>query len=112
MSFLKKLFGIGKNPESYAYKLDRAKELHGQAIKYVTERVDGNEDIIGRGGSLAIHEGTFIIDSSGDRLFVCDIKDLEISWLMSGNGAIIQGPNLLEDGRIRSMIVHFVYYRK
>ena len=49
---------------------------------------------------------------AGDRLFVCDIKDLEISWLMSGNGAIIQGPNLLEDGRIRSMIVHFVYYRK
>ena len=112
MSFFKKIFRIGTNPNSYAYKLERAKELHGQAIRYVTEHVDGNEDIIGRGGSLAIHEGTFIVDSSGDRLFVCDIKDLEISWLMSGNGAIIKGPNLLEDGRMRYMTVHFVYYRK
>ena len=112
MSFLKRIFGIGKNPDSYAYKLERAKELHGQPIKYVTERVDGNEDIIGRGGSLAIHDGNFIIDSSGDRLFVCDIREIEISWLMSGNGAIIKGPNLLEDGKERSMTVHFVYYRK
>ena len=112
MSFFKRIFGIGKNPDSYAYKLERAKELHGQPIKYVTERVDGNEDIIGRGGSLAIHEGNFIIDSSGDRLFVCDIREIEISWLMSGNGAIIKGPNLLEEGKERSMTVHFVYYRK
>ena len=112
MSLFKRIFGVGKNPDSYAYRLERAKELHGQPIKYVTERIDGNEDIIGRGGSLAIHEGSFIVDSSGDRLFVCDIKDLEISWLMSGNGAIIKGPNLLEDGKVRSITVHFVYYRK
>ncbi len=112
MSLLKKLFGIGKNPDSYAYRLERAKELHGQAIQYVTERIDNNEDIIGRGGSLAIHEGNFIIDSSGDRIFVCDIKDLDISYLMSGNGAVIHGKNLLENGRERTVTVHFVYYRK
>ena len=112
MSLLKKIFGIGKNPDSYAYRLERAKELHGQAIKYVTEHINGNEDIIGRGGSLAIHEGCFIVDSSGDRLFVCDIKNLEVSWLMSGNGAIIKGPNILEDGKNRTITVHFVYYRK
>ena len=112
MSVIKRIFGIGKNPASFAYRLERAKELHGQAVKYVTERVNDNEDIIGRGGSLAIHEDKFIIDSSGDRIFVCYIKDLETSWLMSGNGAVITGPNLLEDGRIRTMTVHFVYYRK
>lgn len=112
MSLFKKIFGIGKNPDSFAYKLDRAKELHGQAVKFVTERVDGNEDIIGRGGALAIHEDKFIVDSSGDRIFVCYIKDLEASWLMSGNGAVITGPNLLEDGKMRTMTVHFVYHRK
>lgn len=112
MSFFKRIFGIGKKTDSYSYKLERAKELHGQPIKYVTEQVNGNEDIIGRGGSLAIHEGTFIVDSSGERLFVTDIKDLGISWLMSGNGAVITGPNMLEDGRMRTITVHFVYYRK
>ena len=112
MSILKRIFRIGKSPDSFAYKLDRAKELHGQAVKFVTERRDGNEDIIGRGGSLAIHEDTFIVDSSGDRIFVCYIKDLEANWLMSGNGAVITGPNLLENGKMRTMTVHFVYHRK
>ena len=112
MSIFKRIFRIGKNPDSFAYKLDRAKELHGQAVKFVTERRDGNEDIIGRGGSLAIHEDTFIVDSSGERIFVCYIKDLEANWLMSGNGAVITGPNLLENGKMRTMTVHFVYHRK
>ena len=112
MSFFKKLFKIGTKPGTYAYRKEKALELHGQAIQYVTERIDGNEDIIGRGGSLAVHEDTFIVDSSGDRLFVCEIKQLDISWLMSGNGVIIKGPNLLEDGRLRVITVHFVYHRK
>ena len=112
MSFLKKLFGVGKNPESYSYRKEKAYELHGQAIKYVTEHRDNNEDVIGRGGSLAVHGDSFIVDSSGDRLFVCEIKNLEVSHLMSGDGVIIKGPNMLEDGRFRTITVHFVYYRK
>lgn len=112
MSFFKRLFGVGKNPDSYAYRLEKAKSLHGQAVKYVTEHRGGNEDVIGRGGALAIHEDTFIVDSSGERLFVCKISELEASTLMSGDGVIIKGPNLLEDGRIRTITVHFVYYRK
>ena len=109
MSFFKKLIGIGTNPNSYSYKLERAKELHGQVIKYVTERVDNNEDVVGRGGALAVHGDTFIVDSSGDRLFVTDIKNLDVSWLMSGDGVIIKGPNMLEGGRERTITVHFVY---
>ena len=54
----------------------------------------------------------FIIDTSGDRLFVCDVKDLEASYLMSGDGVIVKGPNKLEGGRQRILTVHFVYYRK
>ncbi len=112
MSFFKKLFGIGKKPGTYAYRLERARELHGQGIQYVTERIDGNEDVVGKGGSLAIHGDTFIIDTSGDRLFVTEIKNLDTSWLMSGNGVIISGPNMLEGGRTRTLTVHFVYHRK
>ena len=112
MGLLRKIFGIGKNPESYAYRLERARELHGEAIKYVTERVNDNEDVIGRGGALAVHGDVFIVDSSGDRLFMTEIKNLEVSWLMSGDGVIIKGPNILEGGRERTITAHFVYYRK
>ena len=112
MSFFKRLFRVGKKPGTYAYRLEQAKSLHGQAVQYVTERIDGNEDIVGRGGSLAIHGDTFIVDSSGDRIFVCEIKHLDASWLMSGNGVILRGPNLLDGGKERVITVHFVYHRK
>ena len=112
MSLIRKIFGIGKKPGSYAYRLERARELHGQVIRYVTEHIDGNEDVIGTGGALAVHGDNFIVDSSGDRLFVCPVRYLDVSWLMSGDGVIIKGPNLLEDGKARVITVHFVYHRK
>ena len=112
MSFLSKLFRQDKNENSYAFRLERAKSLHGQAVKYVTEHIDGNEDVIGRGGALALHGDEFIVDSSGDRLFCCKVRDLEASNLMSGDGVVIKGPNLLEGGKLRVITVHFVYYRK
>ena len=111
MSIFERLFK-SKDPSSYRFKLDRARQLHGQAVKYVTENRNGNEDVVGRGGSMAIHGDKFIIDTSGDRLFMCDIANLEASYLMSGDGVIITGPNLLESGKMRTVTVHFVYYRK
>ena len=112
MSILSKIFGVGKKPDSYAYRLERAKELHGQVVKYVTERRGDNDDVVGKGGALALHGDTFIVDSSGDRIFMCNVADLEAAMLMSGDGVIIKGPNLLEDGKMRTITVHFVYYRK
>ena len=112
MSIFEKLFGKKNDTNSYAFRLERAKSLHGQVVKYVTERREDNEDVIGRGGYLSIHEDKFIVDSSGERLFVCEIKDLEAATLMSGDGVVITGPNMLEDGKIRTITVHFVYYRK
>ena len=112
MSIFKKLFGVGKNPDSYQFRRKRAEELHGQVIKYVTERNADNDDVIGRGGALTLHGDTFIVDSSGERIFSCEVKDLEASFLMSGDGVVIKGPDLLRNGEIRTVTVHFVYYRK
>lgn len=112
MSFFSKLFGRDKNPNSYAFKLERARSLHGQVIKYVTENRDGNDDVVGRGGSLCLHGEDFIVDSSGERLFSCNVRDLEASNLMSGDGVVIKGPDSLHDGKLRTITVHFVYYRK
>jgi len=112
MSFFRKLFLNRKNPESPAFRLERAKSLHGQAIKYVTENRNGNEDVVGRGGSLCLHGEDFIVDSSGERLFSCNYRDLEAYNLMSGDGVVITGPDSLNGGVMRTITVHFVYYRK
>lgn len=112
MSIFSRLFGKSKNTSSYAFRLEQARSLHGQPVKFVTERKEDNEDVIGRGGAMAVHGDTFIVDSSGERLFVCEIAKLEVSTLMSGDGVIISGPDMLRDGQYRSIIVHFVYHRK
>ena len=111
MSIFAKLFK-SKDQNSYRFRLERARELHGQVVKYVTENRNGNEDVVGRGGSMAVHGDNFIIDTSGDRLFMCDIASLEASYLMSGDGVIIKGKNKLEGGKERIITAHFVYYRK
>lgn len=112
MGFFKRLFGGKNDTDGYAFKLERARSLHGQPIKYVTERREGNEDVIGRGGYLTLKEDTFIVDTSGDVLFRCPVGQLDAAMLMSGDGVVIHGPNELEGGRERTIIVHFVYYRK
>ena len=112
MSFFSKLFGLDKKTDSYAFRLERARSLHGKVIRYVTENREGNEDVIGRGGSLCLHGEEFIVDSSGDRLFSCNVRDLEASNLMSGDGVVIKGPDSINGGALRTITVHFVYYRK
>lgn len=112
MSFFKKLFGIREDESSYAFRKRKALSLHGAPVKYVTERRNDNEDVVGRGGHMTVYEDEFILDTSGDTLFRCYVGDLEAATLMSGDGVIITGPNTLEGGKIRTLTVHFVYYRK
>ena len=112
MPLFSRLFRRKSDPGSYAFRLERAKRLHGQVIRYVTERRNDNDDVIGRGGALCLHGEEFIVDSSGDRLFVTDVRDLEACDLLSGDGVVIKGPDKLSGGAVRTITVHFVYYRK
>ena len=77
MGLLARLFRVGTNPQSAAFRRRRAAELHGQVIRYVTEQRNDNEDVIGRGGALAVSGDEFIVDSSGDTLFRCKVDLLE-----------------------------------
>ena len=113
MGILSKIFGVGKNPQSYRFKLERARELHGQTVKYVTENRDNNDDVIGNGGAICISGEDFIVDSSGERLFRCKIANLEASYLMSGDGVVIRGYDELHENKYRTITVHFVnFYRR
>ncbi len=99
-------------PGSPAYRMRMAKELHGLSVKYVTERRDGNDDVIGRGGALALHGKEFLVYSSGDILLRTDPLQMDASYLMSGDGVVITAPDSLKDGAVRTVIVHFVYHRR
>lgn len=111
MSIFKKLFSGSESKRKENHRL-QVESLHGSDIKYVTEYLNGNDDVVGRGGKITVKDGALIVDTSGDRLFKCEIKNVGVNFLMSGDGVIISGANELEDGNVRVLTVHFVYHRK
>ena len=100
-----------KDPDSKKYRWDMAQEISGRHIKYVTERKDNIEEVVGRAGSLNIKDDEFIVFASSDIVFRTKIDDLKASELLSKDGVVISGPDLEHGGVERTIIVHYVYYR-
>jgi len=100
-----------KNPNSKRYKWDMAKRICGHHVKYVSERVDNVDEVIGKSGSLNIKDDELLVYASFDVLMRCKIEEMEAAELMSKDGVVITAPDLEHDGRIRTVIVHYVYYR-
>ena len=111
MGLLEKL-GLKKDHNSAKARRSRAAELHGQAIKYVTERVDDNDNVVGRGGSISVRNDELLLFSSEKILFRADVDSLEASYLLSGDGVVLTAKNLEDGGREHSYIAYFVYHRK
>ncbi len=105
-------FGRKKGQSGAAERRRRAMELHGQAIKYVTERIDDNDNVVGRGGSISVRNGQLLLFSSDKILLRAEISTLDASYLLSGDGVVLTAPNLEENGRERRYVAYFVYYRK
>ena len=84
----------------------------GQHIKYVTEKKDGVDEVIGRNGGLNIRNDEFIVYASADVVFRCPIDDLKIWELLSRDGVVLTGPDLEHGGKERTVIAYYVYYRK
>lgn len=112
LSNLKSKINKNKNPDSRAYRREIAMSVCGQHIKYVTERIDDVEVVIGRSGGLNIRNEEFIVYASADVLFRCPLDEVRVSELLSKDGVVISGPDLEHDGRQRTVIAFYVYYRK
>ena len=100
-----------KNPDSVRFRREMAERIAGQYIKYVTERINNVDEVIGRKGSLAIREDEFIVFASADILFRCKIDELRASELLSKDGVVLTGFDK-ETQRERTVIAYYVYYRK
>lgn len=100
-----------KDPNSKKFRRDMAEQICGHHIKYVTERKDNVEEIIGREGGLNIRDDEFIVFASQNIIFRTKIDDLRASELLSKDGVVISGPDLEHGGVERTIIVYYVYYR-
>ena len=73
---------------------------------------DGEVDeVIGRNGGLNIRDDEFIVYASAKVLFRCKVDELQIWELLSKDGVVLTGYDK-ESGRDRTIIAHYVYYRK
>ena len=100
-----------KNPDSKRYRYDMAQKICGHHIKYVTERKNDVDEVIGRDGAMALRDDELIVFASQDILFRTDVATLNASELLSKDGVIISGPDKLHGGEMRTIIVYYVYYR-
>ncbi len=113
LNIFKKLFKP-KNENSVAFRVEMAKHLSGRAIKYCTERdpATSSDTVIGRNGCLSIKDDEFLVLSSADIVFRCKITELRAWELMSKDGAMLQGPDITQGGKERTIMVYYTYYLK
>ena len=100
-----------KNPESKRYRMDMARQICGHHVKYVTERIDNVDEVIGRSGGLNIRDDELLVYASSQVLMRCKIADMQASELLSKDGVVITAPDLDRGGEERTVIVYYVYYR-
>ena len=105
------VFKKKKDPNSKAFRWEMAKNISGKHIKYVTEKRNGVDEVIGRSGGLNIRDDELLVFASADVLFRCKIDDLQAWELLSKDGVVLTGPDLEHGGVERTIIAFYVYYR-
>ncbi len=114
MGLIKKIFSRAtksKNPDSKRYKWDMARQICGHHIKYVTEKKNGVDEVIGRDGGLNIRGDELLVYASADVLLRCKVEQMQAWELLSKDGVVITAPDLEHGGIERTVIVYYVYYR-
>lgn len=101
-----------KNVNSKRFKQEMAKHLDKRHIKYVTERKDDVDEIIGREGEILIKGDELIVYASTDIVFRAKIEELTAGELLSLEGAVLTGKDLTHGGEERTVIAYYKYWRK
>ena len=110
MGLFKKMFK-SKDPESKRFKWDMARQIANHHVRYVTEKKNGVDEVIGREGALNIKDDELLVFASADVLMRCKIEQMQAWELLSRDGVVITAPDLEHGGVERTVIVYYVYYR-
>lgn len=102
------LFGRKPKEGTPAFRRAMAEKIARKRMRYAVERIDDTDIIIGREGGFNIRNGVFIVFADNRVIFRCNIDEMEASELLSLGGAIITAPDLESDGKIRTILVHYI----
>ena len=82
--------------------------LSGRVIKYVVLRENNEETVLGHGGSVSQRNGELIVLASDKVVFRANLDSgVRMNQLLSGNGTMITGNDLENNGELRTIIVHY-----
>lgn len=101
-----------KNINSKRYKRDLANYLDGRALKCVTERINGIEEVVGKSGAIIKKDDELLVYSSQDVLMRTKIEWLYAWELMSLDGVVITAPDIEHGGEERTIIAFYSYWRQ
>lgn len=90
----------------------RARALHGKTIRYVTARSGTDDLVLGRAGVVSVHGGELIVLASSQTVFRASLDTITVSYLLSGDGAVLRGRDMEHGAAEREITVHFVDYIK
>ena len=110
-SFFKKITK-SKDPNSKRARWDMAQMICGKHIRYVSEKQNDVDVVIGREGGFNIREEDLLVYASSKVVFRAKIDDLQIWELLSKDGVVIPAPDDAHGGIERTIVVYYVYYRK
>ncbi len=86
------------------------KTFNGRQINSITRRVYSesgvSETIVGKNGRIAVVEGNIHIICGTDDVFLCPVEKAQCNLLMSGNGATVEGENIIT-GEFDRLIVYY-----
>ena len=111
MGLFQKMFK-SKNPDSKRFRWDMARQMCGHHIRYVTEKRNDVDEVIGREGHLNIKDDELLVFASGDVILRCKVEEMQAWELLSRDGVVITAHDLEHGGVERTIIVYYVYYRK
>ncbi|MBQ7173311.1 MAG: hypothetical protein IJR88_04260 [Clostridia bacterium] len=106
------LFGKKKDPSTNKkFRREMAESLAKHHLRYVTEKKDGVDEVIGREGGLNLRGDEFIVFASGEVILRCRVDEMQAWELLSKEGVVITAPDLEHGGIERTIIAYYVYYR-
>lgn len=106
-----KFFSRKKDPNSKKYRWEMAQKMSNHHIRYVTEKHNDVDVVIGKNGGLNIRDDELLVFASSDVIMRCKIEQMQAWELLSKDGVVITAPDLEHDGKERTIIVYYVYYR-
>ncbi len=111
MGLFKKKEKIPKDTSSVEFKRYMAAKLNGRHVRYVLERQDNCDKVVGKDGFISVYGEDLSVICGEKTLFRCPVDSLESCWeFLSLEGVVLSGIDKIE-GREKTVMAYYTYYR-